>query len=133
MAFDEITIEDLQQYQDMIAVVRSTEEEIRMVRESSSHPDSNSGGKSSVRSAGNPTHVKAMRIVDLEAKLDRYRAKMKAVEDFTENIEDDLIRSIIRWHYIIGKSWGQTSVIMYGYHDKDICRKMVSRWFKEKL
>lgn len=125
-----VTINDLQRYRSLKAVVRSFEEEIRMIRESSAHPENNGAGKSSARQAGNPTHQKAMRIVDIEAKLSRYRDEMQAVEDFTETIEDDLIRSIIVWHYIRGKSWGQTCRIMYGYYDKDICRKMVSRFFK---
>lgn len=127
-----ITINDLQRYQTLKALIRSYEEEIRMIRESSPHPENTGSGKASVRTASNPTHQKAMRIIDLQAKSDRYRAEMQEVEQFVDDIEDDLIRSVIRWHYIHGKTWGQVSVILYGYHDKDICRKMVSRWFKEK-
>lgn len=127
-----ITVEDLRMYQAWKAAVRSNDDEIRMIRESSAKPDRNRGGKASVRETPNPTHDKAMRIIELEAKTDRLRAKMQAVEDFTEALDEPLIQAIIRTHYIRGKTWGQTSVILYGYYDKDVCRKTVGRWFKRK-
>lgn len=132
MAETEVTLQDLQMYQAWKASVRAFDDEIQMVRESSARPDLNRGGKSSVRQAGDPTRSKAMRIIELEAKSASYREKIQRVEDFTEALTEPLIQAIIRTHYIRGKTWGQTAVILYGYYDKDVCRKLISRYFKNQ-
>lgn len=48
-------------------------------------------------------------------------------------LDDPEIRSIIRWHYLNGKSWKQTSRLVYGANSYYNARKTLMRWFgKEK-
>ena len=48
-------------------------------------------------------------------------------------LDDPEIRSIIRWHYLNGKSWKQTSGLVYGANSYYNARKVLMRYFgKEK-
>ena len=73
---------------------------------------------SSPQHAGDPT-VDTVRKVDaLQAKYNAMLNDMVDREDrinaWLLSLDDGEIKSIIRWHYLCGKSWKQTSGLVYG-------------------
>ena len=130
----EITREDLQNYMSLKAAIRGLQEEINTTYEASPSPPDVRGGRVSVSSPGDPTRVKAMKIISLrerlQKKLTEYEAMTERIDAWIETIEEPEIAQIIRLHYIQGYSWSRTCMVMYGYQDRDYCRKMISRYFK---
>ena len=131
----EVTLQDLQAYRALKAAIRGLEEEINTTYKASPSPPEVRGGKSSVPSPGDPTRIKAMKIVALRERLQEKVAEYESMTDridaWVETIEEPEIAQIIRLHYIQGYSWNKTCMVMYGYHDRDYCRKMISRYFKK--
>ena len=130
----EVTLQDLQAYRALKAAIRGLEEEINTTYKASPSPPEVRGGKSSVPSPGDPTRIKAMKIVALrerlEAKVAEYEAMTDRIDVWVETLEDPEIAQIIRLHYIQGYSWNRTCKAMYGYQDRQLCYMKVRRFFK---
>lgn len=133
---EEITLEDLKKYQHLLEDIRAIEEELRTIYLQSPAPSEVAGGKASVSTPGDPTAQKAMRAIDrkeiLEKLLQERDTQRTRIETFIDHLDDHHVAAIMRWHYILGQSWSQTCVRIYGYPDKDICRMTVNRYFKKK-
>lgn len=132
----DITIEDLRAYAAMKAAVKALEEELETVYNSSPAPKDVIAGKASVRTPSDPTAMKARIAGELQDRIQQKKAEMEVklhqIEQFSADVDDPIIGSIIRWHYIRGLSWSQTCFKVYGYPDQDTCRKAVKRYFKHK-
>lgn len=130
-----ITLDELQRYISTQAAIRAIEEELTVIYFSTAKPSENQGGKASVRTAGDPTRAKAMRASEvrerLEAKQAELQEQLQAIEQGLTEIEDESIVAMIRLHYLLGYSWNRTCDIMYGYADRDYCRKAVKRYFRK--
>ena len=54
---------------------------------------------------------------------------LKEIEEWLMQLEDPEMVSIIRWHYIVGYSWSDTNIEVYGYPDNHRARKKIFRYF----
>jgi hypothetical protein len=61
-------------------------------------------------------------------KLD---AKILAVEKFVATITDSTIRSLIRLHYVEGKTWAAAASRVYGEPNEDRARMALKRFFEK--
>lgn len=133
---DDITKEDLRLYLYRKQMVKILEQELEGIYVSSPAPKEVQGGKSSVRNPSDPTAMKVRIHGEMEDQLLRKKEELedmtRRIEQFTAEIDDQIIGPIIRWHYIRGLSWAQTCMKVYGYPDGDVCRKAVIRWFKRR-
>ena len=131
----EITREDLQNYMSLKAAIKGLEEEINTTYEARPSPPDVRGGRSSVPSPGDPTRIKAMKIIRLRERLQEKVAEYESMTDridaWVETIEEPEIAQIIRLHYIQGYSWNRVYMVMYGYQDRQRCYHMVRRYFRE--
>lgn len=134
---NKITLQDLRDYRAINESIRAIEAEIESLYFPISSPPltSDGAGKSSVRPASDPTAAAFHRI---EADRERLSRKMAELEEmksridlWLDDLEDQHISAILRWHFILGKSWRETAALMYGYPDAEICRKAIKRFFEE--
>ena len=128
-----MTIEDLRTYQKTKQTIRALEAELRAVYAESTKPNDNPGGKSSVRTSSDPTAAKAQKAIQIREKLEAMLAEQrKRAEDITEfslQVSDQEVGSIVRLHYIGGYTWEQTCVTLYGYCDRWYCHRKIRRYF----
>lgn len=133
---EEITLEDLRQYQAMQKEIQALEAEIMAVYIASPGPKENVGGKSSVRTPGDPTARKAMRAIERKERLEKKKQELEGlidrIDSYIDHMKDHHTAAILRWHFIRGLSWRQTCSKIYGYPDPDICRMAVWRYFRTK-
>lgn len=128
-----MTIEDLREYQKTKQTIKALEAELNAVYVESPKPNDNPGGKSSVRSASDPTAVKAQKAIQIREKLENvladFQRRADEIIDFSLHVEDPEVGSIIRLHYINGCTWEQTCVTLYGYRDRWYCHRKIRRYF----
>lgn len=95
-------------------------------------------GKSS--GTGSPVQAAAFRVIELkeqlQKKIDAYYETLEEVENWLLTLRDDPeLSAIIRWHYILGLNWADTSRMVFGktYRpDYFKARKKVYRYFGEE-
>ncbi len=128
----EMTIEILEQYKGLTSEMKALSQQITSLYDTYRSPQLMSNGSHSM-SASSPTENAVAKILKLE---ETYRRKyeeavdlLAEVENWLSQVEDAEIRSICRHHYILNKSWQQTSTIVYGYPSYYNARKKVMRYF----
>ena len=126
-----MTIETLEQYRGIVSEIKALELEIDSMYDVRKSPTGNEHTGAS--GPGDPTGNAAMRIIALKEKLltkqEQWSDAALAVEQWLETVDDPEIRSIVRWHYIIGTNWKKTSYKVYGRGDYYIARKKIYRFF----
>jgi len=132
---DEITLEDLRQYRAIRAEISSIEAEVESLYYPVSSPPlmSESGHGSG---PSDPT-VKAFHQIERDReRLDKKHAELVhqqiRIDRWLDKLENRHIAAIIRLHFIVGLSWRQTCLRVYGYPDPDICRMAVKRFFEKQ-
>lgn len=128
-----MTVEKLEAYRGLTSEIKGLREQIDSLYDTYRSPQLMSDGGSHSMSASSPTESSVSKILKLE---EIYRQKYEAgvdllseVENWLSHVEDAEIRSICRHHYILNKSWQQTSTIVYGYCSYYAARKKVMRYF----
>lgn len=128
----EMTIEKLEQYKGLTSEMKALRDQIDSLYDTYRSPQFMSDGGHSM-SAGSPTESAVAKIFKLE---EIYRNKyeeavdlLAEVESWLSHVDDAEIRSICRHHYILNKSWQQTSTIIYGYASYYNARKKIMRYF----
>lgn len=133
---EEITLEDLREYQRLKQSIRTLEAEIVAVYVESPAPKTNTAGRSSVRTPADPTATKARKAIQLRDRLEQQLAELRRktdrIEQYTLQIEDVQIGAMIRAHYIRGLTWEDTTLQLYGYPDRFYCHKRVRRYFEKR-
>lgn len=128
-----MTIETLEKYKGLAASVEAIETEIATLYNPVSSPNGREMIGSSGSGTSDPTGQAAMRIIALKDKLSEERENMYAaieeIEDWLLKCPDMEIVSIVRWHYLLGLNWKQTTMKIYGYPDYQYCRKKIMRFF----
>lgn len=130
-----MTVEELEQYRGLRAEAAALQAEIWALHDTYHSPAlSGIGGHGSTPS--DPTSSAVMKVLDLEKKL---QAKQKQIADLMESIEqwldavkDPEIRSIVRWHYMLGLTWKQTSAEVYGMPSYYNARAVFLRYMGRK-
>lgn len=131
-----MTIEDLEELRYLNSEIRAVQQEIEGMYNTYRSPAFERIG-SSPQLAGDPTSEAVQKIMDLQAKYNRMLNDMADRRDrvnaWLVSLDNGEIKSIIRWHYLNGKSWKQTSGLVYGANSYYNARKALMRWFgKEK-
>ena len=132
-----MTIERLNQYRWIISNIKAITSEIDSFYEPISSPNGHQavGGGKSVMDVGDPTTNAVNRILELKDQLDREQQELEnmieEIHTWMELIADLEVKAIIRRHFILGKTWLETSIETYGVQNRDYCRKRFYR-FKEE-
>lgn len=128
----EMTIDDLEELRYLNSEIRAVQQEIDGMYNTYRSPSFDRIG-SSPQHAGDPTAEAVQKIMALQQKYIRMLNDMADRRDrvnaWLVGIDDPEIRSIIRWHYLNGKSWKQTSRLVYGVSSYYNSRKALMRWF----
>lgn len=113
-----MTVEKLESYRGITNEMKALLQQITSLYDTYRSPQLMSNGSHSM-SAGSPTENAVAKIFKLE---ETYRNKyeeavdlLAEIESWLSQVEDPEIRSIIRFHYILNRSWQQTSTEIYGY------------------
>lgn len=127
-----MSVEKLEAYRGLTSEMKALSQQITSLYDTYRSPQLVSNGSHSM-SAGSPTESAVSKILKLE---ETYSVKFKEaldmlteVENWLSQVDDAEIRSICRHHYILNKSWQQTSTIVYGYPSYYNARKKVMRYF----
>ena len=135
---EDVTWDDLKKYRERKAHIKVLKEDIkRNYTLSSPAPKDVLPGKSSVRSPSNPTHDRAMRILELRERLENLVAilekQTEKIERFTLSIDDDLVAAAVRLRFLRGLKWPDVSRKIYGTDIyADSVRMAVYRYVKER-
>lgn len=128
----DMTIEKLEAYRGLTSEMKALSQQITSLYDTYRSPQLMSNGSHSM-SASSPTESAVGKILKLE---ETYRNKyeeavdlLAEVENWLSQVPDAEIRSICRHHYLLNKSWQQTSTIVYGYPSYYNARKKVMRYF----
>lgn len=127
-----MTIEKLEAYRGLTSEIKALSQQITSLYDTYRSPQLMSNGSHSM-SASSPTESAVSKILKLEKT---YRNKYEEgvdllgeVENWLSQVPDAEIRSICRHHYILNKSWQQTSAIVCGYPSYYAARKKIMRYF----
>lgn len=131
-----MTLEDLEELRYLDSEIKAVQLEIESLYNTYRSPVFEKIG-SSPQHAGDPTADAVRKIIDLQAKYNAMLNDMADRRDMVNawlvTLDDEEIKSIIRWHYLCGRSWKQTSGLVYGANSYYNARKAVMRFFgKEK-
>lgn len=131
-----MTIEELEELRYLNSEIRAVQQEIEGMYNTYRSPAFERIG-SSPQLAGDPTSEAVQKIMTLQQKYNRMLNDMADRRDrvnaWLVSLDSSEIKSIIRWHYLNGKSWKQTSGLVYGVNSYYNARKALMRWFgKEK-
>ena len=132
-----MTIERLQQYASLVAHVKAIVDEINTYYNPVSSPNGeySVGSGTSVPVAGDPTRKAVFTILTYKEKLEAMKKEqMQLLSDIDEwlmTIDDYAVNAIIRRHYILGETWAETNTRVFGYTDKDYCRKRFLQYKRE--
>lgn len=128
----DMTIEKLEAYRGLTSEIKALSQQITSLYDTYRSPQLMNNGSHSM-SASSPTESAVAKILKLE---EIYRKKYEEgvdllgeVENWLSQVPDAEIRSICRHHYILNKSWSQTSVVVCGYPSYYAARKKVMRYF----
>ena len=112
-----MTIEDLEELRYLNSEIKAVQQEIEGMYNTYKSPAFERIG-SSPQLAGDPTADAVRKIIGLQAKynsmLNDMADRRDRVNAWLVSLDDGEIKSIIRWHYLCGKSWKQTSGLVYG-------------------
>lgn len=129
----EMTIEKLEQYKGLTSEMKALRDQIDSLYDTYRSPQLMSDGGSHSMSASNPTESAVEKILNLKKlyskKYEEALDLLAEVEAWLSTVDDVEIRSICRHHYILNKSWQQTSAIVNGYPSYYNARKRVMRYF----
>lgn len=114
-----MTIEKLENYRGLVAEMHSLSESINSLYDTYKSPQFCRNGGSHSGNVGSPVENALNKILKLKQIYDHKYSEatglLLEVENWLSQVEDPEIRSIIRFHYILNKSWQQTSTEIYGY------------------
>ena len=132
----DITMADLRNYLRLKQQVRVLEAEIEAVYVERPAPKEVVAGRSSVRTPSDPTAQKAAKAIKLREELEKQirelETQLNRILQFTLNIPDVEVASMIRLHYLEGKTWEQTAMTLYGYPDRWYCYHRVTRYMEAR-
>jgi hypothetical protein len=127
-----VTIEDLEELRYLNSEIRAVQQEIEGMYNTYRSPAFEKIGQSPL-SPGDPTFEAVHKVMQLQRKYNAMLTEMTDRRDrvnaWLVELDDPEIRSIIRWHYLNGKSWKQTSRLVYGANSYYNARKTLMRWF----
>lgn len=128
-----MTIEKLENYKGLVAEMHSLSESIDSLYDTYRSPQFFSEGGSHSSNVGSPVEDAVNRILKLKDIYDHKYSEaanlLLEVEAWLSTVDDPEIRSIVRFHYVLNKSWVQTSTEVYGFPSYYNSRKKIMRYF----
>lgn len=129
-------IERLRQYIHIKNDIDAIQFQLKSLEKPISSPNGNTDGVHG-STPGNPTERAVFERMELEEDLREYmqllEREAKAINDWLRTIGNYEVEAIIRWHFLNGKTWAETSGIMYKDLSSDHCRKVFSRFKRENI
>lgn len=126
-----MTVEKLEAYKGLVSNMQALQQEMSALRNTYKSPVISNVG-SHVMSIGSPIEGAVSKILELEKIYNKeYEAAanlLYEIETFISQIEDPEIRSIIRFHYVLGYSWQRTNTAICGYPSYYTARKRLMRY-----
>lgn len=114
-----MTVEKLESYKSLTAEMKAITLQIDSLYDTYRSPQLMSDGGSHSMNVSSPTESAVVKILKLkktyQQKYDEAADLLLQVENWLSHVEDPEIRSIIRFHYMLNRSWQQTSIEVYGY------------------
>lgn len=128
-----MTIEKLENYKGLVAEMHSLSESIDSLYDTYRSPQFCRNDGSHSNNVWSPVEDAVNRILKLKDIYD-HKYSLAAnllleVEAWLSTVDDPEIRSIVRFHYVLNKSWVQTSTEVYGYPSYYNSRKKIMRYF----
>lgn len=127
-----MTIEELEQYRGMNAEINALNEEIEHMYDTYRSPSFASTGSFNGE-ASSPVEQALKKIEKLNEvysnRLSELNDRKLEIEAWLRTLEDTFLIACIRFHYLRGYSWKETSKRVYGYDNYYNARKVVFRYF----
>lgn len=128
-----MTIDDLRKYRFIRSEIEALEIQLHDKLYNVKSP-STSSISSHGNSVSNPTEVSAFQAIEIEeeinAKMIELRNLVENIETWLDTVDDPRVRSSIRWHYLIGLKWKDTTKKVYGdFYSDNNSRILVERYF----
>lgn len=128
-----MNIETLDQFRGMVSECAVLQAEIEAFYNTVASPNGRTDAGHS-NTPGNPTERAVMdNILPMQKVLERKRAEMLAelasVEEWMDTVPDAKMRALLRCYYILGYTWKQTSIRIYGYPCPQRAHQKVRRYF----
>lgn len=128
-----MTIEKLENYKGLVAEMHSLSESIDSLYDTYRSPQFCRNGGSHSDYVWSPVEDAVNRILKLKDLYDHKYSEaanlLLEVEAWLSTVDDPEIRSIVRFHYVLNKSWVQTSTEVYGFPSYYNSRKKIMRYF----
>ena len=128
-----MTIEKLENYKGLVAEMHSLSESIDSLYDTYRSPQFCRNGGSHSNNVWSPVEDAVNRILKLKDLYDHKCSEaanlLLEVEAWLSTVDDPEIRSIVRFHYVLNKSWVQTSTEVYGFPSYYNSRKKIMRYF----
>lgn len=128
-----MTIEKLENYKGLVAEMHSLSESIDSLYDTYRSPQFFSEGGSHSSNVGSPVEDAVNRILKLKDLYDHKYSEaanlLLEVEAWLSTVDDPEIRSIVRFHYVLNRSWVQTSTEVCGFPSYYNSRKKIMRYF----
>lgn len=105
----EMTVEKLESYKSLTAEMKAITLQITSLYDTYRSPQLMSDGGSHSMNVSSPTESAVVKILKLketyQQKYDEAADLLLQVENWLSHVEDPEIRSIIRFHYMLNRSW----------------------------
>ena len=130
-----VTIDDLYSYRNLCREINAIQFQINDTALAVRSPSF--GGMPHGTTPGDPTARAALKIIELEDDLKRKSNEMvdqaKQIEAWVDSTDNHEIRAIIRYHFLAGKTWRETSMAMYRSGARQTAQSIWRRWAREKM
>lgn len=130
-----MTIDDLKDYRYLAAEIEALQLQIAQLYSPVRSPNLVSIGARG-NSTSDPTHSSVMLADELqrqlEEKQDVLRARAQGIENWLSTVKDGRIRMAIRWHFLLGATWKETTRKVDPAMSVDAMKKFFFRWFDEQ-
>ena len=132
MKTTEMTVEKLEQYKGLTSEMKALRDQIDSLYDTYRSPQLISDGSSHSISVGSPVEAAVNKVLELrnvyEQKYEEAANLLYNIETWLSQIEDPEIRSIARFHYVLGYSWQRTNTAVCGYSSYYTARKRLMRY-----
>lgn len=120
-----MTLRELEQATKIEAHIRAVEYRIKCIE--CSIPTGSGSGSSQ---PGNPTERKAIKIIKLRAEIEGMEKQLSEIDAWIESLTEPQLKAIAT--YIrCGKTWGETSSLVYGVGtDRSVAFHRISRFIE---
>ena len=125
----QITRNDLKNYQKMKILLSDLDEEIEYAYNTYKSPSLSSDGSGRSLSANSPVERALRHIKRLDDKRSEILSKISACNDFVDSIDDYLVQAICRDHYLKGYTWEATCLHLRKHSSTSVVIEMANKYF----